>query len=115
MKLRPFLYLQVADELENDILSERKTPGQKLPPIREMAALYKVNSNTIQSVLRELKEKNFITGHSTSGLYVVTDTEFITTYKTKKAKFIIRSSLRQMKILGYEKEQICSLSTHTTQ
>lgn len=42
------LYLQFADELENDILSGRKAPGQKLPSIREMASLYGVNPNTIQ-------------------------------------------------------------------
>lgn len=99
------LYLQFADELENDILSGRKAPGQKLPSIREMASLYGVNPNTIQRGLSELKRKGLISGHHTRGFQVAMDVEFIATYKAHKVQSIIHSFLSQMESLGYTKEQ----------
>lgn len=106
MKAEFPLYLQLAYELEDDILSGRKMPGQKLPSIREMASLYGVDPNTIQRGLGELKRKGFISGRRTSGLYVIADVEFIATYKAEKVQSIIHSFLSQMESLGYTKEQI---------
>lgn len=74
------LYLQLANELGNDILSGRKAPGQELPFIREMAALYGVNPNTTQRGLDELKRKDLISRHRTRGFRVIMDIELIAAY-----------------------------------
>ena len=99
------LYLQLVDVLENDILSGRFVPGQRIPSIREMASFYAINPNTIQHGLGELKRKGLIIKHRTGGFHVVMEIDLIATYKAQKVQWILHSFLTQMESLGYTKEQ----------
>lgn len=46
-KLKPPLYLSIAEALEQDILNGELTPNTKLPPQRELADFLDVNLSTI--------------------------------------------------------------------
>ena len=53
------IYLQLAKMIENDIISGRMNPGDKLISVREMAFNYTVNPNTVQRALNELEKSRF--------------------------------------------------------
>lgn len=54
------LYEQIYDELTRLILSKVLKPDEKLPSVRELAAMIKINPNTIQKAYKSLEENNYI-------------------------------------------------------
>ena len=53
------LYKQISRKLENDILTGKLPPGCRIPSVRELAAQYQVNPNTVQRAVRELNNQDF--------------------------------------------------------
>lgn len=55
MSIDLMLYKQISRKLENDILAGKLPPGCCIPSVRELAAQYPVNPNTVQRVIREME------------------------------------------------------------
>jgi DNA-binding transcriptional regulator YhcF (GntR family) len=51
--------------------------GEKIPSVRDLALLSKVNPNTMQKALGELEEINLIYTERTNGKYVTSDSNLI--------------------------------------
>ena len=66
-----YQYQQLAQALKSEILSGTLQKGDKLPSIRELAARYGVNKDTVQRALRSLKDESFIYAVEKSGYYVL--------------------------------------------
>ena len=41
------IYIQIMDVIKNNIIRGEYLPGSKLPSVRELSSLFKVNPNTI--------------------------------------------------------------------
>jgi GntR family transcriptional regulator len=54
------LHEQVAAELRRDISEGQATPGQRLPPARDMAAVLGVHPNTVFRALRVLRDEGIL-------------------------------------------------------
>ena len=54
------LYLQVAAELRREIAEGEAKPGERLPPARDMAAVWGVNQNTMFRALRQLRDEGLL-------------------------------------------------------
>ena len=54
------LHDQVAGAIRKAIAEGEAKPGDRLPPARDLAAVLKVNSNTVLSALRELRDKGIL-------------------------------------------------------
>ncbi len=67
------LYLQVAAELRRDIAEGEATPGQRLPPARDMAAVLGVNQNTMFRALRQLRDEGLLEFRRGRGISVTGD------------------------------------------
>ena len=48
------IYIQLVEQLKIYIISGKIKPGERLPSVRELALLTKVNPNTMQKALVEL-------------------------------------------------------------
>jgi GntR family transcriptional regulator len=64
-------YLQIADDLRQDVTSGRLKVGERLPARRELAQRYGVAIETIRRALDELARDGMISTQSTRGTYVV--------------------------------------------
>jgi DNA-binding transcriptional regulator YhcF (GntR family) len=54
------LHEQVSAEIRRAIADGEASPGERLPPARDMAAVLGVNANTVLRSLRELREEGLL-------------------------------------------------------
>ena len=64
------IYEQVKEGLRRLITTGALTPGDRLPPVRELAAQLAINPNTIQRAYRELESEGFIVSQTGRGSFV---------------------------------------------
>lgn len=65
------LYQQVAESLRQEILSGHLRPGDRLPPVREMARRWHCTVGTVQRAYRELARQGLVVGRRGQGTRVV--------------------------------------------
>lgn len=100
------LYLQMADELERCIVSGELQPEQKLPSVRELAALSKTNPNTVQKALSLLEEKQLIETRRTAGKYVRADLKDQSAMRREMAMEQIAQCMEGLQKLGCSREEM---------
>jgi len=54
------IYEQICDEFTRLIISKVLKPDEKLPSVRELASMIRINPNTIQKAYKNLEENNYI-------------------------------------------------------
>lgn len=100
------IYIQLVEQLELYIISGKIPPGEKLPSVRDLALLAKVNPNTMQRALAELEDLKLIYTERTNGKYVTTDTALIEIYREKFAEDKVKNFLIEMSELGFDHKGI---------
>jgi DNA-binding transcriptional MocR family regulator len=65
------LYLQIAEGIRRLIRSGELSPGEKLPPSRELAASIGVNRNTVTSAFEDLVATGHVRSHVGQGTFVL--------------------------------------------
>jgi len=64
------IYRQICDRVKLDIASGVLRPGDRLPPIREVAAALRINRNTVARAYGELERDGIIVSRAGTGSYV---------------------------------------------
>ncbi len=64
------IYLQIAERICDEILENKFPPGERIPSIREYAALVEVNANTVVRSYEWLQQQNIIFNKRGIGYYV---------------------------------------------
>ena len=99
------IYIQIADRIEAEILSGKLGLGDKIPSVRELAAIAAVNPNTMQRALQELESRLLVTVQRASGRQVTEDLATIQKAKLEKAEQIVKNFTYEIKQLGISKEE----------
>jgi GntR family transcriptional regulator len=81
------IYLQIADQLCENILLKKWNPGDRIPSVRELAVSIEVNPNTVMRTFNYLQEKGIIYNKRGIGYYV-SDDGFLKTMDLRKEDFI---------------------------
>ena len=71
------IWLQLVDEFVRRIVTGRWPSGEKIPAVRELAALLLVNPNTVQRALAELERRGLARSERTAGRFVTDDASLI--------------------------------------
>lgn len=103
------IYTQLVEKIQRDIVSGIYKAGEKIPPVRELAAEAAVNPNTMQKALAELERMGLLYTQRTSGRFVTEDEKMIDKVKEEMASKQIQLFLENMKQLGYDVEQTISV------
>lgn len=103
------IYAQLVEKIKLRIISGYFKPGDKMPSVRELAAEAGVNPNTMQKALAELEHSGLVQTYRTSGRVVTEDTERIKAIQMEIATEMVENFLKQMKELGYNKEEAAAL------
>ncbi len=67
------IYIQLVEIIRIEIVSGKFKKGQRMPSVRELALIMKVNPNTMQKALAELENEQLIYTERTNGKYVTED------------------------------------------
>ncbi len=100
------IYIQLVEQLQIYIISGKIKSGEKLPSVRELALMTKVNPNTMQKALVELEDLKLIYTERTNGKYVTKDERLLDKFKDKYAKEKTKKYINEMKELGFIKKEI---------
>ena len=103
------IYAQLVERIQKEIVSGKYQPGEKLPSVRDLAAVAAVNPNTMQKAFAELERSGLIVTQRTSGRTVTEDTELIGTTREQLAAGHVRNFINNMQELGYQREEIRNL------
>lgn len=96
------IYIQLVEQLRMHIISGRLAPGERIPSVRELAMMTKVNPNTMQKALSELEDMGLVYTERTNGKFVTEDLSLIDRLKKEYADVLTRRYLSQMNGLGYD-------------
>jgi GntR family transcriptional regulator len=81
------IYLQIADQLCENILLNKWNPGDRIPSVRELAVSIEVNPNTVMRTFNYLQDKGIIYNKRGIG-YFVSDDGFEKTMDLRKEDFV---------------------------
>ncbi len=99
------IYLQLVEKLRIEIVSGKIKQGERLPSVRELALITKVNPNTMQKALAELEEEKLIYTERTNGKFVTDDVNLIEEVRRKLAKEKVVEYIKSMESLGISYEE----------
>jgi GntR family transcriptional regulator len=105
------IYLQIADHINERILSETWGEGGRIPSIREMSEAIEVNPNTVMRSYNYLQDLGIIYNQRGIG-YFVAEGAYHKTLELKKRSFIRRElprMFRTMDLLNLTCEDLRSL------
>ena len=98
------IYIQLVEQLKIKIISGKLRSGERLPSVRELALMTKVNPNTMQKALAELEETGLIYTERTNGKFVTTDTLLIEKIKQEYAKALTEKYIKNMSDIGIDRK-----------
>ncbi|MBR0154364.1 MAG: GntR family transcriptional regulator [Lachnospiraceae bacterium] len=108
------IYLQLVERMKSDIVAGIYAPGQKIPPVRELASLAGVNPNTMQRALSELEREGLLYSERTSGRFVSEDPARIREAKASQARELTAGYLDKMRSLGLDPQSVIRMITEQT-
>lgn len=103
------IYAQLVERIQMQIVSGQYSPGDKLPSVRDLAAVAAVNPNTMQKAFAELERSGLIVTQRTNGRTVTGDAQRIREIRQMLAKEQVDLFLTKMKELGYTEEETVEL------
>ena len=80
------IYIQLVEIIRLEIVSGKIKKGERLPSVRELALMMKVNPNTMQKALAELENEKLIYTERTNGKFVTQDQNLIEEIRKELAK-----------------------------
>lgn len=100
------IYLQLVEQLELYIVTGQFPPGERLPSVRDLSSLAKVNPNTMQRALAELEDKRLIITERTNGKFVTDDEEFLRQKQQQIARTKVHQFLTDLQELGVSRNNL---------
>lgn len=102
------IYLQIMDFIKKEIVKGNLKGGDKLPSVRELAEMLKVNPNTVQKAYQELEREGITYTLRGTGSFVTED-ERKEALKKQMAISILEKFYKDMKDIGFSDDDIVNL------
>ncbi len=103
------LYEQISEKIKELIISGVLVENDKIPSVREMAAILAINPNTIQKAYKELENEGYIYSQKAKGNFVSPREREGDTVKTDELMENIKPQLRELRFLGISKNELKNL------
>ncbi|MBO4457758.1 MAG: GntR family transcriptional regulator [Butyrivibrio sp.] len=100
------IFVQLIEHLQNNIVSGKYDPGQKLPSVRDLAFDAGVNPNTMQRALSELESTGLVHSETTSGRFITEDKKMIDELRASLADSLKQEFFINMGKLGFSEKEI---------
>jgi DNA-binding GntR family transcriptional regulator len=97
-------YLQIAEQLRDDIARGRLAPGAQLPSATDLAAQFGVARNTVRSALRTLADEGLLVAQQGRGVFVRSTITGLSSPATQPADF--EMVMRQLNAVMQDVQQL---------
>ena len=111
------LYLQIAQTIKQQLAVGDRSPGERLPPVRQVARQNGINFNTVARAYRLLEEEGWLTTRQGRGTFVteILPDEGLQPFQKQLHRRLTRNYLSRMRGLGCSREEIIQLITELPQ
>ena len=99
------IYIQLVEKIRLEIISGKLKSGERMPSVRELALIERVNPNTMQKALFELENEGLVYTERTNGKFVTDNKELIENIKKEMAQEKVNSYLKDMRNIGMTYEE----------
>lgn len=103
------VFIQIIDRIQNDIISGKLRPGDRLVSVRELAEQAGVNPNTMQRALLQLEQNGLIYTKRGSGRFITEDEQNLSQVKAEVISSRIKEFVSSLCELGLDNDQIIVL------
>ena len=103
------IYIQIMDEIRLRIARGELSPGDKVPPVRDLALKAGVNPNTMQKALSELEREGVLYSERTAGRFVSDVTNGENHYRDKICNNITLNYVNSMRELGIDGDELIDI------
>jgi len=100
------VYEQVKQAIKWSILSGYLEEGDQLPSLRELAAMLRINPNTIVKIYFQLEVEGFISSRAGSGFFVCKDRDVADIQGRKLFEQLSQEYLAKIIALGFSEQDI---------
>ena len=100
------IYVQIMNRVREAIAAGELKPGDKIASVRDLAADFEVNPNTMQRALTELEREGLLLSERTQGRYVTSDAKAIGELRKDIARQAADSFRRELAALGFNEEEM---------
>ena len=100
------IYVQIMNRVREAIAAGELKPGDKIASVRDLAADFEVNPNTMQRALTELEREGLLLSERTQGRYLASDAKAIGELRKDIARQAADSFRREMAALGFNEEEM---------
>ena len=106
---KPPIYLQIANHIKMQIISQEIKPGQQLATVRDLAEEAGVNPNTMQRAFTSLEQEGMVFSVRTSGRFVTKDQQLIEEERHKLAQTELEDFINKMTTIGFSKDRLTTI------
>lgn len=99
------IYMQIMDQIIQQIISGQMKPGDKVPSVRELALAVQTNPNTVQRALQELERENILYSERGKGRFVTKNEWVIESLNQNKLNEVMSEYLEKMASIGFDGPQ----------
>ncbi len=103
------VYQQIMEQIRGSILKGALTPGERIASVRDLAALARVNPNTMQRALTELEREGLLVGGGTSGRTVTKDALVLQKMRQQALEDLARECAEKFMVFGVSPAQAAEL------
>lgn len=103
------IYLQIANHIKMQIISQEIKPGQQLATVRDLAEEAGVNPNTMQRAFTSLEQERMVFSVRTSGRFVTKDQQLIEEERHKLAQTELEDFINKMTTIGFSKDRLTTI------
>jgi len=100
------IYRQIILRFSQAFVRGNIQPGERIPSIRELSALLKVNTNTIQRAYQEMERDEMINGKRGTGYFLTEDGKMIEKIRRNLAQESLNRFAGEMRALGCADREI---------
>jgi GntR family transcriptional regulator len=104
------VYQQLMDQVKFAVASQRLKPGDRLPPIRDVAVQVRVNRNTVARVYAELEREGIVYTRAGMGCFISDQGSSLSrTEQRRQLVAHLDELVAQARLFGLDRERLTEL------
>lgn len=103
------VWVQIAARLRDEIIRGDYSPGQQIPPVRQLATTAAVNPNTMQRALSALEAEGLLCSKGTQGRFVTEDTEVLRRARMRVAGELVSEFIQRAESLSLTTDELIAM------